>query len=67
VRQEFPRAPRLCAREIAKDDKATNGDRIRALDVLGKYGGLLKTETETQDATLEELIRDAVESEQSAA
>lgn len=34
-------------------------DRLKAMDLLGKYGALLKIETETRDATFEDLMREA--------
>jgi hypothetical protein len=33
--------------------------RLKALDLLGKYGGLQKVETETKDTTLADLMREA--------
>lgn len=36
-------------------------DRLKAMDLLGKYGGLQKVETETRDGTLEDLLREAAE------
>lgn len=43
---------------ILRSEDATNGDKLKALDLLGKYGGLIKTETET---TIKRPHREAVE------
>jgi hypothetical protein len=42
---------------------ATVKERLTALDLLGKYGGLQKIETETHDGTLEDLMREAAAGE----
>lgn len=47
------------AEAILADKDASNGDKIRALDVLGKYAGLQKIEHDNRDATLEDLMREA--------
>jgi hypothetical protein len=38
-------------------------DRLKAMDLLGKYGALQKIETETRDTTLEDLLREAAASD----
>ena len=51
------------AEAILRDKKASNADKIRALDVLGKYAGLQKIETENHDGTLEDMMRDLAASD----
>lgn len=43
---------------------ADDDTRLKAMDLLGKYGALQKIETETHDATLEDLMREAAAAEQ---
>lgn len=47
----------------AKVKDASVKDRLSAMDLLGKYGGLQKVETETHDTTLEDLMRDLAASD----
>lgn len=42
---------------------ADMADRLKAMDLLGKYGGLQKVETESHGSTLEQLLREAENSD----
>jgi hypothetical protein len=54
------------AEAILKSKKATNLEKLRALDLLGKYGALIKTETERTDTALEQFLRERRERKRSA-
>jgi hypothetical protein len=51
------------AEAILRSKQSSDADKLRALDLLGKYGGLQKIETATRDETLEDLLREAAASD----
>jgi len=51
---------------ILKDSTASHGDKLKALDLLGRYGGLLKQTTEMQGTTIADLLREIAETEAGA-
>lgn len=53
------RIPALASIADGKVEGASVGDRIKAIDTLGKYAGLQKIETENLNTTLDDLMREA--------
>jgi hypothetical protein len=51
----FEHLPKALA--VLKSRKSTNVERLKALDLLGKYGGLVKTEVERTGGTLEDYLK----------
>jgi hypothetical protein len=41
---------------IADNPKATSADRIRAMDTLGKYGGLQRVDVTTDDEAIDQSV-----------
>lgn len=46
------------AEEILDDPSSTNADKIRALDLLGKYAGLQQTDITTNDQAVKPVVVD---------
>ena len=46
------------AEEILDDPSSTNADKIRALDLLGKYAGLQQTDITTNDQAVKPVVLD---------
>jgi hypothetical protein len=48
---------------ILESPKASHGDQLKALDLLGKYGGRIKQTTEMQGSTIADVLRHVAEAD----